>query len=189
MAWITNRERDFLVRWRDQDGKTRSRCFAWDKKPLDPETVAGAEGLVVTREAAEGQAQAFKREVQKTERSARGAYERMLKQLEKDPTYTPTAQGIRSLEPEYAFANYLRTIIESDKELRDSSRATYLHSLRNHIERTPLGSTDIREVSSDDVAAFWSTLHGGRAFSATSIYCLLKRSTTQCSAGTSTSHR
>jgi integrase len=63
--------------------------------------------------------------------------------------------------PQYTFENYLRGLIEADKTLRQTSRETYLHSLKNHIAGTELGDTDIRAVSAETVKAFWAQLHVG----------------------------
>jgi hypothetical protein len=38
--------------------------------------------------------------------------------------------------------------------------ATYLHSLRNHIEGTPFGRKNIRMIEPADVEAFWFSLDG-----------------------------
>jgi integrase len=122
----------FLVRWRDERGRKRSR-------------------QVATRDEAE----AFKREVE-GERAAR----KVLADVPGIPGWDDGGPLVAE-ESEYALATYLQAVIDRDKTLRQTSRETYAHSLRNHIADTPLGRADIRSITATDVQAFWGALDAG----------------------------
>jgi hypothetical protein len=66
-----------------------------------------------------------------------------------------------STEPEFAFANYLRRVVETDKELRDSTRELYERNIRVHIGGTPLAKADIRQVTPRQLSDFCSSLKIG----------------------------
>ncbi|MDP9225734.1 MAG: site-specific integrase [Actinomycetota bacterium] len=155
MAWITQKGSGFLVRWRDERKRTRSRYF---KDRADAEA-----------EKARHESSALQKAVQSGPRVgdySPGVY------FDKERMGWFWPDGKRFVQPdsigadearetEYAVANYLRSIIDQDKELRLSSRETYLHSLKNHIADTPLGRADIRVCSVETVKDFWAKLDVG----------------------------
>lgn len=143
MAWITEKRRKtfprpgsfaeaeglgdvlFQVRWRDDDGRTRSQSFP-------------------TRE----QADSLCNEKTRGERRSKNAIKR-LPPLE-EPLFTPGWS-----EPQHVFENYARRIIERDSELRPTTREAYLGVFRVHIEGTALGRSDIRQITPKMVEEFW----------------------------------
>ena len=158
MAWITERERDFLVRWRDAEtGKTRSRSISWNV-----EGDGSGDDFEVTKEAARQRAEALAATKRQVERAYRKPLDRVTRQNREDyPDWNPSlVDFVGDDEEQLRFENYLRSIIERDG-IRDSSKATYLHSLRNHIEGTDLGRKNIRFIDPDDVEAFWGRLDIG----------------------------
>lgn len=140
MAWITDKGTAFLVRWRDDQGKTRSRSFRY----VFPANTVGSE---MTREEYHQGAELFAEEMRRAERRSMGAIKRL------PPVERLFTSGFS--EPEHVFENYARRIIERDSELRLTSREAYLGTLRVHIEGTALGQSDIREITAEMVSDFW----------------------------------
>lgn len=133
MAWITERPKGgYLIRWRDggRGSGTRSE-------------------IVSTLE----EAKAVKSRVENESR-----VQRILADVPGIPGWNDELPP--AVDPEHGLAAYLRATIEHDRSLRQSTRDTYLHSVRNHLEGTALGAADIRRVGSEDVAAFWDGLDG-----------------------------
>ncbi len=142
MAWITKKPNGYMVRWRDAEtGRIRSTTFRDPK----PGTVGEQEGIT-----ARAQAEGFAQEMTSKERRSMTAIDRL--PFKPEPLFGP---GFG--DPEYQFAPYLRRIIERD-DIRDSSKATYLHSLNNHIANTEFGRRDIRFINETDVEDFWNGL-------------------------------
>jgi integrase len=85
-------------------------------------------------------------------------------------------------KPGYPLKDYLRTLIETDKELRPSTRELYLTGLRVHIEPEPLAHADIRAISGDMVkeywAKHWSGEFEGRIGARRNVYLLLSKAFT-----------
>ena len=137
MAWIVAKPSGkYLVRWRDLRGRTRSEQY---------DTLEDAQIMKDSREREERRANPSRESV-------------VQRQAGLPPSWL---QSDRAPVPQFLFENYLRTLIESDKALRETSRETYLHSLKNHIDGTPLGRADIREVSVEIVRDFWTKLDVG----------------------------
>jgi hypothetical protein len=136
MAWITEREHDFLVRWRDAESrKTKSRSIRWNDRDGD---------FAVSKEDARRAADALAERKRQTELAYRKPLERVIEHNRQDyPGWQPDFIGLGEDTEEYRFQNYLETIIKRD-DIRESSKATYLHSLRNHIDGTRLGRKNIR---------------------------------------------
>lgn len=65
------------------------------------------------------------------------------------------------VEPERTLAGYIRQMIDSDRDLRDTTRALYLRNLRLHIADTDLGRKDIRAITPDDLRSWWAKLDAG----------------------------
>jgi integrase len=56
-------------------------------------------------------------------------------------------------------AGYLREWIERDRNLRPSTRRLYLQAIRNHLDGTPLGAMDVREVTDPrEIRRYWDGL-------------------------------
>jgi integrase len=142
MAWVKRRRSGYLVCWRE-DGRERSRSVA---------TEAEAAELKAAIEAEQNAA-------------------RVLAGVPGIPGWDGGVMVGEALETEFAFATYLRRLIEQDGELRESVRDTYLSGLRNHIEGTPFGRADIRAIGPDVVEAFWATVTTNRR----NIYQLLAK--------------
>jgi hypothetical protein len=137
MAWITKKPNGkYLVRWRDRDGRTHSELCS---------TLEIAEDVKDNRTT--------------QERLANPSREKSDRRLAALLPYKLVSSETSA--PQYTFENYLRGLIDADKTLRQTSRETYLHSLKNHIAGTELGDTDIRDVSAETVKAFWAQLHVG----------------------------
>jgi integrase len=85
-------------------------------------------------------------------------------------------------KPGYPLKDYLRTLIETDKELRPSTRELYLTGLRVHIEPEPLGRADIRTMTGDMVKEYWSKHWSGaldgRVGARRNVYLLLSKAFT-----------
>src|SRR5438105_1211498 len=110
MAWITEKSSSFMVRWRDAEtGRTRSRSCR---------TRADAEMLALEATRLERRSQNASQGTSRSRSNSSG----------------PTAR-----DATISLANYLRRIIRQDAELTQSSRETYGHNIRNHIDGTPLG--------------------------------------------------
>jgi integrase len=135
MAWVKERRAGFLVCWRDADRKERSR-------------------LVHTRE----EADTLKAEL---EREAKAR--RLLATVPGIPGWDDDAEAgaTSAVDDGMAFADYLRGVIDRDRSLRPSSRATYAHPIRNHIDGTPLGRADVRAIQPENIVEFWAKLDGG----------------------------
>ena len=120
-----------LVKWRD-NGKQRSKQF--------PATERGA-------------AEAFK-----TQRDRDMDVMTVFRRTPGIPGWDDDAWTPEALAPEFAVARYLRDVIARDHALRQTSRETYEHTIRNHIEPSDLGRADIRTVTVDQLRAFWGTM-------------------------------
>jgi integrase len=59
-------------------------------------------------------------------------------------------------EDDFVLTNYLRRIIRTDSEITQSSRETYYHNIRNHIDGTELGATDIHVITPGMIRDFWT---------------------------------
>jgi hypothetical protein len=156
MAWIEKRTNGFLVLWRPVDtGEKTSRLVRWTTEADEP-----GDEFDVTKAQAFAQAERLCHEKAKIERRARQPLERVRKANAQDyPGWTGDLFTVESGPAELRFENYLRSIIERD-ELTESSRATYLHSLRNHVEGTAFGRKDIALIEPRDVEDFWDSLDG-----------------------------
>lgn len=142
MAWITKKPNGYMVRWRDAEtGRTRSTTFRHPK----PGTMAAAECITAL-----AQAESFALGVTAKERRSMTAINRL--PFKRAPIFSDDS----FVESDYAVANYLRKIIRQDAELTQSSRETYYHNIRNHIDGTVLGLTDIRVVTPEMVREFWT---------------------------------
>lgn len=155
MAWVTEKQNGkWLARWRDPSGNTRSKQF-----DTRDEAVAYAE---------QHESNAYARAVvgpgaPDFDDALRGVRFDVKRNRWLNPDGTPFVKsGVpRAVDPEYEFANYIRSIIEKDRELRDSTSELYLRNIRNHIEGTPLGQCDIRVVTPELVSDYWSSLNIG----------------------------
>ena len=146
MAWITQKPNGFMVRWRDAETR-RIRSHSFRHPP--PGGVAEAEGLTALV-----QAERFKSDVERQERRSMTAIDRLPFKDEHAPIFAGLdgAGG----EGDYAVERYLVKLIRQDAELTESSRQTYGHNIRNHIEGTVLGHSDIRVVTPELIREFWA---------------------------------
>jgi integrase len=135
VAYYYAKGNGYLVRWRDGGRRT----------PLRSRFVR-----------TEAEAQLLKAELDK---QALGR--RVLSSVPGIPGWDDDLGPVSAVDAGYAFADYLRGVIERDKALRPSSRDTYGHSIRNHIAGTPLGRGDVRAITSEDVRDYWSGLNLG----------------------------
>lgn len=158
MAWIVEREHDFLVRWRDADtGKKRSRTFRWNTE--GPGTGGDFE---VTKEDAHRAAQGLAERKRQTERAFRKPLERVMRHNKEDYPDRPSLMDfIGQGEEELRLQNYLRALVENDKTLRPSTRELYLRNIRHHIAGTPLGLKNMRFIEPEDVEEYWGDLDIG----------------------------
>jgi integrase len=163
MASIEQRGDSWLVRWR-VNGKRVSRSFPWGQEVLEEFDIG--EPITITKEMARTHAEAFRDEVKKQERAARRPLERVQRELAAvDPSYRPVFSTsdqdyIGVGEDAQRFENYLARLIDGGA-ITDSAKATYRHTLKNHIRGTPLGLKNLRFIDADDVEAFWDALRCG----------------------------
>lgn len=132
MPWLRRRRNGFLVSWRDENRRERSRFFGDEQDAV-----------------------AFLKEAEGQELAAKVLRGPGIPGWD-DPDAIPEA-----VEDEYGFARYLRDFIEKDRNLRETTREQYLISLRTHIEGTLLGRADVRAIMPDDVQRFWDRLKIG----------------------------
>ena len=59
----------------------------------------------------------------------------------------------RPAHDEYVLVSYLRRIISTDRNLRDTTREMYLRNVRVHLDGTALGNTDARDIEPEHVSA------------------------------------
>jgi integrase len=152
MAWIVERKRvapegfeNTMIAAVDGVDPTRYYLVRWR---VDGKTLTS--DMILTRKGAE----AFRDDVKKTERRTTGALERMTRHAEKVGRPIPHLwEGIG--EESLKFATYLSTMIEGDRELRESTRELYLRNIRVHIATTELGATDVRFITPELLTAFW----------------------------------
>lgn len=155
MAWTTQKANGkWLARWRDVNGNTRSKQF-------DTEDEARAH-------AEQHESSALARRVvgpgaPDLDDIARGVRwdERRNRWVSPDGTLFVKSGTPKALDPEFAFANYVREMVDKDRELRDSTRELYLRNIRNHIAVTPLGEADIRQATPDLLSDYWASLSIG----------------------------
>jgi integrase len=161
MAWIIERERDFLVRWRDAEtGKTKSRSVRWNVEThsADPATADGE----ITREEARAWAESLAERKRQTERAYRKPLERVIKWNAEDyPEWNPSLDFVGQGEEELRFQNYVRSMVENAKMLRPTTRELYMRNIRHHIEGTALGHKNIRFIEQADVEHYWRNLDLG----------------------------
>lgn len=119
VAWIRRKRGGWLVCWRDERRKERSK-------------------YVHTRDAAE----ALKAELDR-EATAR----RVLSTVPGIPGWDDPGRTLDATEPTYALGNYLSAIVRGNRELRETTREMYLRNIRVHIDGTSLGRADIRSIS------------------------------------------
>lgn len=148
MAWVKQRGNAYTVRWRDEDARVHTRTFAWGQPKV-------FEDAVVTQEEARVAAEAFRRDVTATERKLKRTYAQM-DVLDRQFGYVDWKRPDRS-----TLSAYLRHIIESDRDLRDTTRELYLRNLRLHIDGTALGNTDVRDIEPEHLTEWWSSLSIG----------------------------
>jgi integrase len=155
VAWITEKPNGkWLARWRDPNGKTRSKQFDTED---DARTYAEKhESSALARAVVGPGAPDF-------DDMLRGVRFDPKRNRYVNPDGTPFVKSgtPKAVDPEYEFANYIRSMVEKDRELRDSTRELYLRNIRNHIEGTPLGESDIREAKPELVRDYWASLHIG----------------------------
>jgi integrase len=177
MAWIKTRERQrrFLVCWRDETGRERSLSFKWNADALshDPATA----DFQTTREQALAAAETLRDEKTRSERRSMNAHKRLPDQIEKltGRPYTPIFANWD--EPGNMFEVYLRRTIDEDTELRQASRETYLAGIKKHIEGTALGRSGIHMITPDMVREFWASLSrkGAGVGARRNVYLLLSK--------------
>jgi integrase len=141
----------FLARWREPDGKIKSRSF----KPFDHEDP----DFRFTPEQARARAQSFADEKSKIEPRARKKYKDMERHNLAD--FGDMRIFTRDKSPEFAFVAYLRRMIDGNKRLRESTLELYNRNIRNHIDGTVLAQTDIRDVTHEMLEAYWADLDLG----------------------------
>ena len=165
VAYIEERANGFLVVWRDAaTGKKRSRLTSkwgyveWNDDPTKPDHM-------MTKEEARKRAQGAAAEYSKRERAYRKPLERAIK--ENAETY-PDGHPARMRMTEYIadgeeharFENYIARLIDGGATT-ESAKATYRHTLKNHIVGTPLGRKNIGHIDAEDVESFWRALDIG----------------------------
>lgn len=134
VAWIRRKGGGWLVCWRDERRKERSK-------------------YVHTRDAAE----ALKAELDR-EATAR----RVLSTVPGIPGWDDSGRTLDATEPTYALGNYLSAIVRGNRELRETTREMYLRNIRVHIDGTSLGRADIRSISPEMLTEYWGRLNVGR---------------------------
>jgi len=147
-AWIWNKPNGkFMLRYRDDQGKVRSR------------------GTFSTREEAELEMRTLRSvlEWDGLERtwSAQGRVELVDHLVETGQPIPPellVGERADAASGGPSLAEYLDTWVRGDRSLRDTSRRNYLGVVRNHISGTPLGSTGLRRVTTALVEDFWNNL-------------------------------
>jgi integrase len=134
MAYYYPKGKGFLVRWREPGGKMRSKLVPDEESAR--ELKARLESEARTR--------------------------RVLRDVPGIPGWGDSSGPIPpAAEDEFAFAAWVRAMVERDHNLRPASLDKYLTTLRNHIEGTPLGAADVRTIEPEDIAEFWSGVRGG----------------------------
>jgi integrase len=164
MASIEERGDSWLVRWR-VNGKRISRSFRWGQEVQ--EDFDSGNVITITKERARASAEAFAAQARTEERAYRRPLEKMQRELAaRDPSFRPIfgSSGdqdyIGEDEDGQRFQNYVLRLIQNDA-ISESARETYGHTLRNHIEGTPLGLKNIRFIDPEDIENFWFALRCG----------------------------
>jgi integrase len=134
VAWIRRKRGGYLVCWRDDQRRERSK-------------------YVHTRD----EADALKARIESEERA-----KRVLAGVPGIPGWNDLSQPIDAEDPTYALANYLSAIVRGNRELRETTREMYLRNIRVHIEGSPLGRADIRTISPEMLTDYWARLDVGR---------------------------
>jgi integrase len=143
-AWIERRGNAYLVRWREPGGKRRSQ-----------------------RTATEDEAREMKVRIDTEVRTLR-----VLRDTPGIPGWDDLDSWAPSaVEEAFRLEDYLRRIVEQDTELRDTVKSTYLGAIRTRIEGTPLGQSDIRAITGDDVLRFFAGIERNRR----AIYAMLAK--------------
>jgi integrase len=175
MAYIEDRPGGFLVVWRDAETRAKtSRLVKWNTDgKADPD-----DDFAITKEQARADAEQLRDLKRASERRYRQPLERVKRQVAQDHPEWAAQDLIPAGGEDLRFENYLRSIIERD-ELTESSRATYMHSLRNHIEGTPLGRRNIAMLDAQDVEDFWHTLDGLGIAARRNVGALLRKAFTR----------
>jgi hypothetical protein len=156
MAYVEERKSGWLVVWREAEtGKKRSRLIAWGKP--------GTLGEDFTKDEARKSAEALAEQKRQTERAFRKPLERVTRQNAEDYPGSPSpfAGLLNRGEERYLFANYIRGIVDGNRELQESTRELYLRNIRVHIDGTALGDTDIRDVTPEMLSDYWGSLDTG----------------------------
>lgn len=134
MAWIKAKRAGYLVCWRDESRKERSR-------------------YVHTRD----EADALKATLDSQARARR-----VLATVPGIPGWDEPGAPTDAADPTYALDNYLSALVRGNRELRETTRTMYLRNIRVHIEGTPLGRADIRTISPEMLTDYWGGLDAGR---------------------------
>ncbi len=155
MAYVEERKKGWLVVWRDaESGRKRSRLIAWGR----PGTV----GEDFTKDEARKSAEALAEEKRQIERAFRKPLERVTRQnIEDGYGPGPFANLLNRGEERYLFANYIRGMVEGNRDLKESTRELYLRNIRVHIDGTTLAETDIRDVTPEMLSDYWGSLDAG----------------------------
>jgi integrase len=134
MAWISPKRSGFLVRWRDDDRRIRSK-------------------YVPTREQAE---------VLKAQMDAQANARRVLSAVPGIPGWDDPMHPLDAIDPAYSLENYLGGMVRGNRDLRETTREMYLRNLRFHIEGTSLGRADVRTITPEMLTDYWGRLNVGR---------------------------
>jgi integrase len=134
MAWIRPKRSGYLVCWRDERRRERSK-------------------YVTSREEAE----ALKAELDR-EAEAR----RVLSTVPGIPGWDDPGRPLDAADPTYSLERYLGAIVRGNRELRATTREVALRNIRVHIADTPIGRADIRTISPEMLTDYWGRLDVGR---------------------------
>jgi integrase len=153
LAWVQQKANGkWLARWREPSGSTRSMQFNTKAEAEREAERHASEALVKAVVTGPG-----------IEEYAAGVRFDNKRNRWLNPDGTPWVRhGIpRALEAKYGFANYVRAMVDANRELRDSTRELYLRNIRNHIEGTEFGDADIRVITPEMVSSYWAGLDIG----------------------------
>jgi integrase len=77
------------------------------------------------------------------------------------PGWSDAAESLEAEDAAFAIETYLVAMIRGNRDLRDTTRAMYLRTLRVHIAGTDVGRADVRTVTPEALTAWWGSLDAG----------------------------
>jgi integrase len=137
VAWKVIKGSGWLVRWRDEDKKTRSRYFS-----------------------DEADADAFKRD-KDGEALARRMFAPGWEQRQSLTARIAFGDNLRGLpadDPAFSIEEFTRVMVQGNTRLRQTTKGLYLRTIRTWIAGTDIGPVDIRFVTPEELEAWWAAL-------------------------------